>query len=51
MVRLVAPEIPYHVTQRGNGGERVFFSAGDYAACHDLLADAVAQAEVSVWAW
>jgi hypothetical protein len=35
LARLVIPGIPYHVTQRGNGGQRVFFTAADYAAYFD----------------
>src|SRR5579863_4218176 len=51
LARLVIPGIPYHVTQRGNGGQRVFFSQADYAAYRDLLAGAAAEAGVAVWAW
>ncbi len=29
IARLVVPDIPHHVTQRGNRRQRVFFSAGD----------------------
>ena len=28
--RFVVPELPHHVTQRGNRRERVFFSDADY---------------------
>jgi putative transposase len=31
LARIVLPGIPYHVTQRGNRRERVFFEDGDYA--------------------
>jgi putative transposase len=51
LARVVIPGIPYHVTQRGNGGQRVFFSEADYAAYRDRLASAAAEACVSVWAW
>ena len=51
LARVVIPGLPYHVTQRGNGGQRVFFSQGDFAAYRDLLARAAAEASVSVWAW
>ena len=51
LARVVIPDLPYHVTQRGNGGQRVFFSDEDYAAYRDLLAMAARDAGVEVWAW
>jgi len=51
LARLVVPGLPYHVTQRGNGGQRVFFSDDDYAGYRDLLAEAAREARVAVWAW
>jgi len=51
LARVVVPGLPYHVTQRGNGGQRVFFSDDDYAAYRDLLAESVQAAGVGVWSW
>jgi putative transposase len=51
LARLVVPGLPHYVTQRGNGGARVFFGEGDYALYRDLLAAACRAAEVEVWAW
>jgi putative transposase len=51
MARLIIPDVPHHVTQRGNGRQRTFFSYGDYALCRDLLAHHCEAAEVEVWAW
>jgi putative transposase len=51
LARVVISDLPCHVTQRGNGGQRVFFSDDDYAAYRDLLADAAREARVGVWAW
>jgi putative transposase len=51
MARLVAPGIPHHVTQRGNGRASTFFSEGDYALYRALLAEHCAAAGVEVWAW
>ena len=39
LARVVVPGLPHHVTQRGNGGARTFYCAGDYALYRDLLAD------------
>jgi putative transposase len=51
LARLVVPGLPHHVTQRGNGRARTFFSDGDYALYRDLLAEHCAAARVAVWAW
>ena len=51
LARVVVPGLPYHVTQRGNGRRRVFFSDSDYAAYRDWLAEAAREARVSAWAW
>ena len=37
LARVIAPNIPHLVTQRGNGGARVFFSDDDYAYYFKLL--------------
>jgi putative transposase len=51
LARVVVPGLPHHVTQRGNGRARVFFSDADYALYRDLLAAACREAKVAVWAW
>src|SRR5271170_6507612 len=51
LARVVIPGLPHHVTQRGNGGQKVFFSASDYAAYRDRLSEAAREAGVAVWAW
>ena len=51
LARLVVPGLPHHVTQRGNGRARTFFSEADYALYRDLLAEHCAAAGVEVWAW
>jgi putative transposase len=37
LARIVVPEIPHHVTQRGNRRQRTFFSADDYRVYLELL--------------
>lgn len=37
LARAVALSYPHHVTQRGNGRQRVFFEAGDDVLYRDLL--------------
>ena len=51
IARFVVPDLPHHVTQRGNRRERVFFGDEDYALYRDLLAEACAKANVSVWSY
>ena len=51
LARVVVPGSPHHVTQRGNGGARTFFSDDDYAFYRDLLAHHCRAAGVEVWAW
>jgi putative transposase len=51
LARVVVPGIAHHVTQRGNGRARTFFSNEDYALYRDLLAEHCRRADVEVWAW
>jgi putative transposase len=51
LARLVVPEIPHHVTQRGNRCQPVFFSEADYACYRDLIAAACAANQVRCLAW
>ena len=51
LARIVIPDTPHHVTQRGNGRARTFFSARDYELYLDLLATHCRAADVGVWAW
>jgi putative transposase len=37
LARLVVPDVPHHVTQRGNRRQPVFFSDEDYAAYKELV--------------
>ena len=49
--RFVVPDLPHHVTQRGNRRERVFFSDADYALYRDLLREACGRETVAVWSY
>src|SRR3974390_2069093 len=51
LARVVIAGHPHHVTQRGNGGARTFFSDADYSLFRDLLAEHCRAAGVAVWAW
>lgn len=49
--RITVPDIPHHVTQRGNRRQRVFLEDGDYALYRDLLADHCVASDVAVWSY
>ena len=49
--RIVIPDVPHHVTQRGNRRQEVFFSDEDYAAYRDLVAEACRSEGVRCIAW
>ena len=49
--RFVVPDLPHHVTQRGNRREKLFFGDDDYALYRDLLAEACRREGVAVWAY
>jgi putative transposase len=51
LARVVVPGLPHHVTQRGNGRAKVFFSDADYALYLKLLTAACAAAKVRCLAY
>jgi putative transposase len=51
LARVVVPDLPHHVTQRGNRRQQVFFCDDDYAAYRTLLAESCHAAGVAVWGY
>ena len=51
LARLVVPGLPHHVTQRGNGRQKVFFSDADYGLYLSLLTESCKAAGVACWAY
>lgn len=49
--RIVIPEVPHHVTQRGNRRQRVFFGDEDKAFYKRLLLKYSKEAQVAIWAY
>jgi putative transposase len=49
--RIVVPNLPHHVTQRGNRREPIFFEEGDQDVYRDLLAEQAEKARVEIWAY
>ncbi len=51
IARVVVPDIPHHVTQRGNRRQPVFFREQDYRLYLRLAAESCSRAGVSIWAY
>lgn len=51
LARVVIPEIPHHVTQRGNRRETVFFEPADYRAYLEMIGEAAKRADTQVMAY
>ncbi len=49
--RVVVPEIPHHITQRGNRRQKVFFQASDYESYISLLREWCNRYSVEIWAY
>ncbi len=49
--RVIVPEVPRHVTARGNRREPIFLEDGDQDVCCDMLAEQTRKAGVQVWAY
>jgi putative transposase len=50
LARIVVPDLPHHVTQRGNRRAPIVFEDGDQEIYRDLLAEQVDRRRVEVWA-
>jgi len=51
MPRLVVPQYPHHVTQRGARRQKTFFADADYESYREMLADAKHGAGADFWAY
>lgn len=51
MARVVVPNYPHHVTQRGNRRQKTFFCDDDYQYYMELMAEYSKQSETEVWAY
>jgi len=50
IARIILEGVPYHVTQRGNGRQQVFFEDRDYSLYLDLLRDNCRKERLPIWA-
>jgi putative transposase len=51
MARLVVPNFPHHVTQRGNRRQGTFFCEADYRYYIELVAEYTHQTNTDIWAY
>ena len=51
IARVVVPELPHHITQRGNRRQKVFFSDSDYYSYLELMAEWCRKSDVEIWAY
>jgi putative transposase len=51
LTRIVVPDLPHHVTQRGNRRQKLFVERGDYMLYRDLLAERCRANRVACWAY
>lgn len=49
--RLTIPDIPHHITQRGNRRQQTFFCDEDYQTYLDFLQDWSIKCDVEIWAY
>jgi putative transposase len=49
--RITVPDLPHHVTQRGNRRQLLFLDEGDYALYRDLMAERCRANGVACWAY
>jgi putative transposase len=51
LARATVPDLPHHVTQRGNRRQAIFAEDADYTLYRDLLAESCRKNSVACWAY
>ena len=51
IARIVVDGLAYHITQRGNGRQQIFFTDADYGLYLDLLRSNAKRAGLEVWGY
>ena len=51
IARIIAPDYPHHITQRGNRRQTTFFCEDDYLIYIDLMAQWCRHYRVDIWSW
>lgn len=51
LARVVVPDIPHHIIQRGNRRQATFFESGDYQQYIGLMSEWCYRSKVEIWAY
>ena len=51
LARIVVPDTPHHITQRGNRRQQIFFLDTDYSSYKNMLASACTSFGIDIWAY
>jgi putative transposase len=51
LARIVVPDYPHHITQRGNRRMKTFFADGDYQTYRELLGEHCRANSVAIWGY
>ena len=51
IARIVIPDLPHHIIQRGNRNQTVFFSDSDKATYKEILFEQIKKHGISIWAY
>ena len=51
LARVVAPGLPHHITQRGNGRQQRFFSDDDHQSYLAFMAQWCSSHDVEIWSY
>jgi putative transposase len=51
IARIIVPDIPHHITQRGNRRQQTFFGDDDYREYIALMAQWCGKYQVDIWSW
>lgn len=51
IARIIVPDTPHHITQRGNRSQQTFFGEADYREYIALMAQWCGKYQVQIWAW
>jgi putative transposase len=51
IARIIVPDTPHHITQRGNRRQQTFFGEADYREYIALMAQWCRKYQVEIWAW
>jgi len=51
LARIIAPDYPHHIVQRGNRKQTVFFINSDYQKYIDIMAEKTVKYDIEIWSY